>query len=200
MVHQRAEWSGPERILHVPSSAQAAAWLAEATQLALDQGLEISRVSGGGTPSAFSTHESAVFTEMRAGTYVYGDRSCIADETVPAKDCALVIQATVISRPTRERAILDAGSKTLSSDPAYGSGLDGYGSIIDYPTARIYALSEEHGHVDVSQCPSPPKIGEVVEILPNHACGTIALHDRFAVRSEGEICDWWPVDARGRVW
>ena len=55
-------------------------------------------------------------TELRAGTYVYGDRACVANGTVPLEACALLVRATVVSRPTADRAILDAGSKALTSD------------------------------------------------------------------------------------
>ena len=55
--------------------------------------------------------------ELRVGTYIYGDRACIANGSVPLEDCALRVVATVVSRPTRERAIIDAGSKTLTIGP-----------------------------------------------------------------------------------
>ena len=62
-------------------------------------GLDVDWVSGGGTPTARSTHEIGVVTEVRAGTYVYGDRACAADGSVPVDECALHVVATVVSRP-----------------------------------------------------------------------------------------------------
>ena len=85
------------------------------------RGLAVERVSGGGTPTAERTHELGVVDELRVGTYIYGDRACIANGSVPLDDCALRVVATVVSRPTRERAIIDAGSKTLTSDLAVGA-------------------------------------------------------------------------------
>ena len=100
-------------------------------------------VSGGGTPRARFTHELGVITELRAGTYVYGDRTCIAQECMTLDDCAAHVFATVVSRPTAERAILDTGSKALSSDPVSVEGVGGFGYLLEHPEAVVYALNEE---------------------------------------------------------
>jgi D-serine deaminase-like pyridoxal phosphate-dependent protein len=94
------------------------------------RGLEVRTVSGGGTPTFFSNHEVPEITEVRAGTYVYGDRSCIANDSVRLEDCALRIRATVVSRPTAVRGILDSGSKTLTNDPAEETAGGGHGLIV----------------------------------------------------------------------
>ena len=86
-----------------------------------DDGLPIERVSGGGTPTMWQAHTHPEVTEYRAGIYVYGDRISLRSGAVTLDTCALRILATVVSRPTPERGILDAGSKTLSSD-LHGSG------------------------------------------------------------------------------
>ncbi len=163
------------------------------------RGLEVRTVSAGGTPTFFSNHDVPEVTEVRAGTYVYGDRSCIANGSVPLEDCALRIRATVVSRPTDERAILDAGSKTLTNDPAEEASGGGHGLIVEYPEARVYALSEEHGHVDLSACTERPGVGEVVTVIPNHACGCTNLHDEVAVHRGGRVVGLWPVAARGKL-
>ena len=163
------------------------------------RGLEVRTVSGGGTPTFFTNHEVPEITEVRAGTYVYGDRSCIANGSVPLEDCALRIRATVVSRPTSERGILDAGSKTLTNDPAEEASGGGHGLIIEYPEARLYALSEEHGHVDFGGCAERPEVGEVVTVIPNHACGCTNLHDEVAVHRGGRVVGFWPVAARGKL-
>jgi D-serine deaminase-like pyridoxal phosphate-dependent protein len=161
--------------------------------------LEVRCLSGGGTPTALQTHELGEVTEIRVGTYVYGDRSCIANGSVPLQDCALRVVATVVSRPTRERAIIDAGSKTLTSDLVGGTDQAGFGLILEYPEAEIHTLNEEHGYVDVSGCERPPEIGDIVTIVPNHACGTTNMHDSVLAYREGELVAEWPIAARGRV-
>jgi D-serine deaminase-like pyridoxal phosphate-dependent protein len=163
-------------------------------------GLDVRIVSGGGTPHIFESHTTPVVTEVRAGTYVYGDRACIADGTASLDDCALRVEATVVSRPTAARAILDAGSKTLSSDPVPGHPeLDGFGFVVEHPGARLYALNEEHGYLDVAECHHPPAIGDVVTIVPNHACVVSNLHDQVVVRQARSPAAVWIVAARGLV-
>lgn len=180
----------------LPATGQ---WLRDAIAELAGRGLEATVVSGGGTPGFFSTHETPEVTEVRAGTYVYGDRSCIVNGSVPLESCALRIRATVVSRPTASRGILDCGSKTLTSDPAEGAGRDDHGLIVEYPEARIYALSEEHGHVDFGPCEARPSVGDVVTIVPNHACGCTNLHDEVVVHRGDRIVGTWPVVARGKL-
>ncbi len=163
------------------------------------RGLEVRTVSAGGTPTFFGNHEVPEITEVRAGTYVYGDRSCIANGSVPLEDCALRIRATVVSLPTEDRGILDSGSKTLTNDPAEEASGGGYGLIVEYPEARVYGLSEEHGHVDFAACARRPGVGEIVTVIPNHACGCTNLHDDVAVHRSGRMVGFWPVAARGKL-
>ena len=60
-------------------------------------------------------------------------------------------------------------------------------------------LHEEHGFVDFSACDERPEVGEVVTIVPNHACGCTNLHDEVVVHRGGRIVGFWPVAARGKV-
>jgi D-serine deaminase-like pyridoxal phosphate-dependent protein len=162
------------------------------------RGVEVKTVSAGGTPTFFTNHEVPEVTEVRAGTYLYGDRACIANGSVPLEDCALRVRATVVSRPTRDRVILDSGQKALTSDPVEPSG-SGHGLIVEYPEAVVYGLSEEHGHVDFAGCEERPEVGEVVTIVPNHACGCTNMHDEVAVHRDGRLVGFWPVAARGKI-
>ena len=186
-------------LMTYPTLPGTGAWLRAAIDEIKARGLEVATVSGGGTPAFFSNHEVSELTEVRAGTYVYGDRSCIANGSVQLEDCALRVRATVASRPTPERGILDCGSKTLTNDPAEETDSIGRSLIVEYPEARIYTLSEEHGHVDFSACKSRPEVGEVVTIVPNHACGCTNLHDEVVVHRGGRVVGFWPVTARGKL-
>jgi D-serine deaminase-like pyridoxal phosphate-dependent protein len=118
---------------------------------------------------------------------------------VPLEDCALRVRMTVVSRPTADRAILDGGSKTLTNDPVAWTGASGHGLIVEYPDAAIHALSEEHGHVDLSACGERPDVGEVVTVIPNHACGCTNMHDEVVVHRGGRVVGVWPVAARGKL-
>ncbi len=181
-----------EGFMTYPAPPGCDAWLRAAQELAGGGSISV-----GGTPRAFATHELEGVTELRPGTYVYGDRACLANGSVPLESCALRVVATVVSRPTADRAILDAGSKALTSDVA--AGAEGHGLIVEYPEARIAMLSEEHGHVDVSACERRPTIGEVVTVIPNHACVVSNLVDAVVVHRSGAVVGMWPVAARGRI-
>ncbi len=186
-------------LMTYPTLEQSPAWLSAAKDVIESRGLQVAWISGGGTPTALSTHDLGVVTEIRAGTYVYGDRACIANGSVPLEDCALKVAATVVSRPTSDRAIIDAGSKTLTNDPVAGVDDDRFGLILEYPEAAIYSLHEEHGHVDLSGCSMRPQLGDIVTIIPNHACGTTNMHSEVVAYREGNVVAEWAVAARGRV-
>ena len=137
----------------------------------------------------------ALVTEYRAGTYIYNDRALLSRGTASPEQCAMTVLATVVSRPTPDRAIIDAGSKALTSDLL---GLDGYGQVLEHPEAVIYSLNEEHGLIDVSRCATPPKVGDRVHILPNHTCVVSNLFDRMFIVSGGKLAGALPVEARGK--
>lgn len=159
-------------------------------------GFRIDEVSVGSTPGA--THASALegVTEVRPGTYVFSDRDQAALGWGDLDDCALTVLATVVSRPTPTRAVIDAGTKTLSSDRA--ANADGWGVLRDQPEWQITSMYEEHALLE-SNAGDAPAIGTVVEIVPNHACGTLNMHDWVAAARMGIVEEWWRVEGRGLV-
>jgi D-serine deaminase-like pyridoxal phosphate-dependent protein len=186
-------------LMTYPTQPSSGPWLHEARNLLCEAGLPPSVISGGGTVLAMKTHEYPEITELRAGTYIYNDRTMVAQGAARLEDCAQHVLATVVSRPTATRGILDAGSKALTTDPVRVEGGTGYGSIVEYPEATIYDLSEEHGHVDFSACPWPPALGERVRIIANHACTVSNLFDEAYAHRGGMIEAIWPIAARGKL-
>lgn len=158
-------------------------------------GIDVPAVSSGGSPDMWLDEGLAPVTEYRAGTYAYNDRALLSRGTATPEQCAMTVLATVVSRPTPGRAIIDAGSKTLTSDLL---GLEGYGQMLEHPDAVIYQLNEEHGLVDVSRCATPPNVGDRVHILPNHTCVVTNMFDRMFVVSDGNLIGALPVEARGK--
>ncbi|KQS72243.1 alanine racemase [Rhizobium sp. Leaf371] len=155
-------------------------------------------VSNGGTPSLFSAHQVPSATEHRAGTYVYNDRAMARSGHCSLQDCAMQVLATVVARPTPDRAVLDAGSKALTSDLL---GFSDYGMLVDYPDAVISGLSEEHGVVDLSRVSGArPDIGDKVLIVPNHTCVVSNLFDIMTFHRNGVVTRIEDVAARGLVW
>ncbi len=188
-----------EGLMTYPTSAAAAAFLAEALPRLEAEGLKPRILSGGGSPKAVHTHELAPVNELRVGTYIYNDRSMVAAGAAGWDDCALTVHVTVISRPEENRAIIDGGSKTFTSDLTPGGAKEGYGYILEYPDAKIDRLSEEHGMVDLSACARKPKIGERLRVVPNHVCPVSNLHDRVATVKDGKFAGFVEVAARGRT-
>lgn len=183
-------------LMTYPTNEYLDGFVKQTRSLLEEDGLAIERVSGGGTPCMWEAHTHPELTEHRAGIYVYGDRLTLRSGAVTLDTCALKIYATVVSRPTLERGILDAGSKTLSSDL---HGLNGYGYICEYPEAKIYSLSEEHGHVDFSACTRRPEIGERVSIIPNHCCTVTSLFDQMIGARDQQVEVTWQISARSTV-
>jgi len=148
-------------------------------------------LSGGSTPTA-SAGVAAPLTEVRPGTYVFGDRQQMHLSGLSADDVALVVAARVVSVPRPGEAVLDAGSKALSGDrPAW---LTGHGLILEAPEATIATLSEEHAVVQ--GLTTPLRVGDLVRVVPNHVCTVVNLTSELVVVSDGEVTDRWAVAAR----
>lgn len=179
----------------VGGAAAVQAFMTRAIALLADQGIAVETVSSGGTPSMAQAGNAPVATEYRPGTYVYNDRSLVARGVCGWEDCALTVLATVVSTPTLHRAVVDAGSKALTSDLL---GLTGYGHVLGRPDIMIDQLSEEHGRL-VSEGPIGLRVGERLRIVPNHACVVTNLFDEVIVLDGISPPRSVKVAARGKV-
>jgi D-serine deaminase-like pyridoxal phosphate-dependent protein len=159
-------------------------------------GLGAEIVSTGGSPNIPHAGSLKGQTEHRPGTYVFNDRMQVKAGVATLADCALTIHATVVSRAGEARGILDAGSKTLTTDTG---GLDGHGLILEHPEARIAKFAEEHGFLDLSACNDRPRVGDVVRVIPNHVCVVVNMMDRLVAVRGQEIVGEIAVAARGRL-
>lgn len=168
----------------VGGTAAADAWLRDAKAALEAAGLPPRVISSGGSPDLFRAAEGSVTTEYRPGTYIYSDRMQVALGLGTLDDCALSVKATVVSRPTEDRAVLDSGSKALAADPV-PAPFKGHGHLVEYPEAVVTALSEEHATVDLSGCAQKPSVGDAVRVIPNHACVVTNLFDTvFLVKGD----------------
>ncbi len=170
--------------------------LVEAAEALRAAGLPVEEVSVGSTPTASRAMRVAGVTECRPGNYVFHDASQVALGSCQPEDCALSVLARVVSVPAPGRAVVDAGSKTLSSDPLRPLA-GGYGQIPGR-RSRVERLSEEHGLIGVASGESF-RVGERVRILPNHACSVVNLHDSLVGVSGERVEALLRVAARGRV-
>jgi D-serine deaminase-like pyridoxal phosphate-dependent protein len=163
-------------------------------------GLRVREVSVGSSATVRVSGRVRGVTEIRPGTYIFNDLAQMSVGACAEQDCALTVLSTVVSRPTPDRVILDAGSKCLSSDfHGMTDRLSGYGSLKGSGGVVISRLSEEHAVVVLPDGAPRPAIGERVEIIPNHACAALNLFDTLTGVRDGEVEVTWPVLARGRV-
>jgi D-serine deaminase-like pyridoxal phosphate-dependent protein len=160
-----------EGLMTYPPKAKEAevnAWLSAARDICTAAGLPPTVISNGGTPGLADAGLVDCATEYRAGTYIYNDRSLAEKSIVSWDDCALKVATMVVSRPEPDLAIIDAGSKILTSDPM---GLEGFGYCPEYPAAKVVRLNEEHGYLNLAGLTGPrPEVGEAISVIPNHAC------------------------------
>lgn len=155
-------------------------------------------VSGGNTPAAFLWHCCPGLTEIRPGTYIFNDKNTVAAESAGYGDCAATVLATVVSTSVAGRAIIDAGSKTLSSDRLHAAGGTGHGHVVGHPGVTLEGLSEEHGHLRLGEG-ARLRVGERLRIVPNHICTCMNLHDRVWGVEGDAVVEEWRVAGRGQV-
>jgi D-serine deaminase-like pyridoxal phosphate-dependent protein len=166
------------------------ALLRETREAFAASGLRCDRVSGGSTPTRFLTHTTCV-NELRSGTYALLDRN-----EDPVERAALTVLVTVVSDSVPGQIVIDAGSKTLTSD-SHDDGLNG--AIAGLPEARLHTINEEHGYVAVDGVADVPAIGDRLQVIPNHACGCVNLHDGLLAVRDGVVDHVIEVAARGLV-
>src|SRR5215467_10050949 len=176
--------------------AEAQKFYDEALAGVRSHGLDAAMVSTGGSPNLVNLGKLKGATEHRPGTYIYNDRMQVAAGVATLDDCALHVYATVVSRAGPERGIIDAGSKTLTTDTG---GLEGLGLILEHPEAKIAKFAEEHGFLDLSRSNTRPKVGDVVRIVPNHVCVVVNMMDEVVMVRGEEILGTLPVAARGKL-
>ncbi len=176
---------------------QAGKDLVATANLLRENGFDIDVVSEGSTPAAFATTTIDGITEMRPGTYVFNDNTAFRFGRIGPDRCAMRILATVVSRPAPDRAVVDAGSKTLAMDPSPSK--PGFGYIVEIPDATIVRVSEEHGVIELPEHARDLKVGDRIEIIPNHVCPTVNLQDEMFVVRDGEVKECWDIIARGKL-
>ncbi len=182
-----------------PALTAVAALLEETLDLWRRDGLEAKIVSGGSTPTAYQSHWVPQYTEIRPGTYVYNDMNTVHGGYCELKDCAARIVCTVMSDAVPGQVVIDAGSKTLTSDRCISAPESGHGYVAEYPEAKITHLSEEHGQVDVTACDRKPAIGERLTVVPNHICPCVNLQDTVWWLRPDQPLEPMAIDARGKI-
>lgn len=168
-----------------------------------EKGIEIEDVSVGSTPTAIPAAQIPGITEVRPGTYVFNDAYQLKAGTCCLADCAAKVLVTVVSTPAPDRAVIDGGCKTFATDIPPGKGplfLEGFGKIVGDDCIVLERFSEEHGILTVKSEAKGLKVGDLLEIIPNHICPTINLHNRIYLTRNGQVVEEVPVNGRGMVY
>jgi len=174
----------------------AAARIVQATVDALRKaGLECALVSGAGTGTFRMEGTSGLWNELQAGSYLFmdteyarigGERGGSYDEF----EHSLFVLATVMSTPTPDRVIVDAGLKSYSAEK-------GFPWVQGRRGLEVAGVSDEHGKVLVAAGAKRPKLGDQLMLIPGHCDPTINLHDWFVGLRNGRVETLWPITARG---
>lgn len=181
-------------IMTYPSRPEAQGFLDETIAGFRDAGLPIHVISGGGT-GAETISKTLGCTEHRAGSYLWEGLTRIrTSDDLNDERCPLRIICTVVSVPASGRIIIDGGMKTFCSYPPTP-----YGHCIEHPEIKLYSMSIEHGHVDVSRSSHPFKVGERLTWIPLHQEMALNLHDELVGYRGEQIEVVWPVAGRGKV-
>ncbi|MBD2845797.1 alanine racemase [Paenibacillus sp. IB182496] len=150
-------------------------------------GVGIRHVSVGSTPTAAAAAAVPGVTEVRPGTYIFNDRMLERMGVCSADDWAARVRVTVVSVPAPNRAVVDGGSKTFATDVQPGNpplNLEGFGAILGHPDAVLEKMNEEHGMIR-SAAPHGWSVGDTLDIVPNHICSTVNLHNAVWLREPG---------------
>jgi D-serine deaminase-like pyridoxal phosphate-dependent protein len=202
MTHGGYAWTANSLEERLDAAKREAAALVETKQLAGEKlGFEIPEISPGSTPTAHHVEEVPGITEIRPGTYVFYDATSLKAGLVNEEEVALTIRTTVVATPSSDRAVIDAGSKTLTTD--MGAVAWGHGLIKGAPGYRVNRLSEEHGMII-----TPPgakigagdlfRIGQTLDLIPNHVCPTVNLADELVGVRDGRVEEVILVEGRGK--
>ena len=172
--------------------------MAEVRGRLVNRRIPVEVVSVGSSPARDAACQVGGITENRPGTNIFNDGTQVHLNACGWEDCALSYCCTVVSRPAPDRALIDGGSKTFSSDRL--SDWPFYGEVVGHPGVRFRSASEEHGWLSLEgDAVCSLRIGERIRVIPSHACGSINLHDRVYLTRGEDVVEELKVEARGCV-
>ncbi|NQX64242.1 alanine racemase [Paenibacillus qinlingensis] len=168
-------------------------------KLLINNGLRADVVSGGSTPTArFANHMNGI-TEIRPGTYLFGDLMQVSLGSHRLADCALTVKTTIVSRPAADRAVIDAGTKVFTMDGEDSPIGTGRGYVVGHPGIIVSWFTEEHGILYLPEEARDLAVGQTLEIIPVHCCGVINMFDEAAAIRHEEVEAIWNIQGRGKV-
>ncbi len=164
-------------------------------ELLARHGLSCELITGAGTGTYQFEATSGVFNELQAGSYIFLDadyaKNLTANGTPGSEfEHSLYVLATVMSRPTKDRAIVDAGLKALSVD-------SGMPWVVGMPDLEFVRAADEHGKLAVHNPTLTLEIGQKLRLIPGHCDPTVNLYDWYVGYRGDRVEAMWPITARG---
>jgi len=163
--------------------------LADTAQLLANEGIPCEIISCGGTGSYQISVKHSGITELQAGGGIFMDEFYLNDCQVEGHQYAMSIVATVVSRPAPDRAIMDAGRKTMSRE-------NNPPRVVGRDDLSVAALSAEHGALELADG-AELSIGDRLRIIPSYSDLTAVLHNAFLAFRGDKLVEIWPLEARG---
>ena len=179
------------------ASLEAMAPLMETCRRFEAAGLPVDVVAGGSTGTHDIDVELPGLTELQSGSY------CVMDvdyrriggrrgDALTEFEMALTVVATVVSVPTADRAMVDAGLKAFSTDKPFPP------EPVERPGVEYGFAGDEHGRLTLVDPQRPVRLGERIEFFPPHCDPTVNLYDRVWCVRAGKVEAVWDIAARGR--
>jgi D-serine deaminase-like pyridoxal phosphate-dependent protein len=171
----------------------------QTAQLLRNSGLCADVISAGSTPTSRFADRMDGITEIRPGTYIFGDLMQVSLGAHVLENCALTVKTTIVSRPSADRAVIDAGTKVFTMDGESSPIGTGRGYVLGHPGIIVSWLTEEHGMLVLPEEARELAVGQTLEIIPVHCCGVINMLDEAAVVRDEEVVAIWNIQGRGKV-
>lgn len=166
-----------------PITAKSYPRLKEALAQLDSAGIGVDVVSGGGTGFSLIAPTMPEITEIVAGRYPFYDWESIVHGWCHPDECALTVEATIVNRPSSEKAIVNAGWRILSHFHINNT----FGHILEYPHAVIHELDANRAYIDTSKCNEQPVIGETIHIVPIRAEAVLDHAKTIYIRQQGQL-------------
>jgi 3-hydroxy-D-aspartate aldolase len=183
-------WEERERAIE--SAAQSVRTTLEALDRA---GIDCDIVGGAGTGTYAFEGASGVWNELQVGSFIfmdveYGRIFGRNGGRYTDFEHSLFVLATVLSAPSAERAVLDAGLKSYSAE-------QGMPWVHGRPDLEVYGIADEHSKVKLGAESARLKLGDKLMLIPSHCDPTVNLHDWYVGVRNGRVQALWPITARG---
>lgn len=158
-------------------------------------GLACETVSGAGTGTFRFEIESGAWTELQSGSYIFLDvdyaKNLKADGSAGTEfEHSLFVWATVMSHPTKDRAVLDAGLKAFGVDA-------GLPVVLGMPDVEYVRAADEHGKLMLHDPARTLTVGQKLKVIPGHCDPTVNLYDWYVGYRGDRVEALWPIVARG---